>query len=100
MEAKKTEGAIAGVFIILEEKWWTPEMWKVAKQAGKFKHPHSATQYPRLQHWHIKQNDDKLNDDEAMWAGFPILPELSHPLSGKELAIKQPLFWHRSEDEN
>ena len=99
MEAKKTEGAIAGVFIILEEKWWTPEMWKVARQAGKFKHPQSATEYPRLQHWHIGQNDLKLKK-ATMWAGFPILPELSHPLSGKELAIKQPLFWHRSEDEN
>ena len=99
MEAKKTEGAIAGVFITLEKEHRTRDMDKVAKQAGKFKHPHSATQYPRLQHWHIKQNDDKLND-EAMWAGFPILPELSHPLSGEELAIKQPLFWHRTEDEN
>ena len=59
-----------------------------------------SDQYPRLQRWHIKQKDDKLNDDEAMWAGFPILPELPHPLSGKELAINQPLFWHRSEDEN
>ena len=46
MEAKKTEGAIAGVFIILEEKWWTPEMWKVARQAGKFEHPQSATNIP------------------------------------------------------
>ena len=100
MKAKKTEGAIAGVFITLEEKWWTPEMRKVARQAGKFKHHQSATQYPRLQHSHIKQNDDKLQDGDAMWAGFLVLPELSHPLSGKELAIKQPLFWHRSEDEN
>ena len=92
---QRTKGAIAGVFITLEEDHWTRDMDKVAKQAGKFKHPQSATKYPRLQHWHIKQNDDKLNDDEAMWAGFPILPELSHPLSGKELTIKQPLFWHR-----
>lgn len=103
MEAKRTEGAIADVFINLRRKVvdaGDAEGCEAGRQAGKFKHPQSATQYPRLQHWHIKQNDDKLNDDEGMWAGFPILPELSHPLSRKELTIKQPLFWPRSEDEN
>lgn len=54
MKAKKTEGAIAGVFITLEKEHRTRDMDKVAKQAGKFKHPQSATQYRRLQHWHIK----------------------------------------------
>lgn len=93
MKAKKTEGAIAGVFITLEEKWWTLEMRKVVRQAGKFKHHQSATQYPRLQHWYIKQNDDKLQDSDAMWEGFPIFPELSHPLSGKEPAIKSNLYF-------
>lgn len=100
MKAKKTEGAIAGVFVTLEEDHRTRDMDKVAKQADKFKHPQSATQYPRLQHWHIKQNNDKLQDGDAMWADFPVLPESSHPLSGKELTIKQSLFSHRSEDEN
>ena len=90
-----TKGAVAGVSITLEKSWWTEEMRAIAHRQGTFQHPQSATQYPRLQHWHIKQNGDKLNDDEAMWAGFPILPELSNPLSGKELTIKQPTFWKR-----
>ena len=51
----RMRGAIAGVFITLEKEHWTREMRVVANQAGKFKHPHSATKYPRLQHWHIKK---------------------------------------------
>lgn len=31
MKAKKTEGAIAGVFITLEKEHWTRDMDKVAK---------------------------------------------------------------------
>ncbi len=96
MEAKKAEGIVAGMFITLEEKWWTPEMRRIARQAGKFKHPQSVTQYPSLQHWHIKQHDDKLQDGDAMWAGLPILPELANLLSGKERIIEQPTFWHRT----
>ena len=89
-----TEGAIAGVFITLEEYHWKKGMQKIADQLGTFKHERSATEYPRLQHWHIGQNDLKLKKT-TMWKGFPILPELSNPLSGKELIIEQPTFWHR-----
>ena len=70
------------------------EMQKIADRLGTFKQKHSATEYPRLQHWHIKQNDLKLNK-ATMWKGFPFLPELANSLSGKELIIEQPTFWHR-----
>lgn len=48
MKAKKTEGVIAGVFITLDKEHWTPAMKKVARETGKFKHPHSARKFPRL----------------------------------------------------
>ena len=90
----RTSHVIAGVFITLEKERWTPEMKKIADRLGTFKQKHSATEYPRLQHRPIGQNDLKLKK-ATMWAGFPNLPELSNPLSGKELIVEQPTFWHR-----
>ena len=87
---RDAKGAVAGVFITLEKNWWTVEMRAIAHRQGTFKHEHSVNEYPRLQHWHIGQLDY-----ETLHRRLPHLPELANPLSGKELAIKQPTFWKR-----
>lgn len=83
---EKTPGVIAGVFITLEKDDWTPAMRKVAKDAGKFKHPHSARKFPRLQHWYFKRSD---------------LPEIVGT-DEKKVDPRQADFayWKPTEDEN
>lgn len=100
-ETIRSEGAIAGVFITVEKEHWTPAMKKVAKEAGKFKHPHSSTEYPRLQHWHIKRADLRARE-ETMFQGLPDLPEIAHPGTGKPLIPRQSDFdyWKPTKEEN
>ena len=99
-DIEKTEGVICGVFITVEEKHWTKEMKKIAKEMGKFKYPHSASKYPRLQHWHIKRADLRARE-ETMFEGLPNLPELMG-LDKKALIPRQADFgyWKTTEEEN
>lgn len=98
---EKTEGVIAGVFVTVEKEHWSRDMKKVAGEAGKFKHPHSARKFPRLQHWHIKRADFRARE-ETMFQGLPDLPEIAHPGTGKELIPRQADFayWKPTEEEN
>ena len=98
-ETIRSEDAIAGVFITVEKEHWTPAMRKVAREAGKFKHPHSARKFPRLQHWHIKRADLRARE-ETMFQGLPDLPEIAHPGTGKELIPRQSDFdyWKPTEE--
>ncbi len=92
---------ICGVFITVEEKHWGRGMKKIAREMGKFKHPDSAIQYPRLQHWWIKKADLRARE-ETMFQGLPDLPEIAHPGTGKPLIPRQSDFayWKPTEEEN
>ena len=98
-DIEKTEGVIAGVFITVEKEHWKPEMKKIAREMGKFKYPHSATKYPRLQHWWIQKADLRAKE-ETMFEGLPNLPELMG-LDKKALIPKQADFayWKHTEEE-
>lgn len=74
-------------------------MKKVAREAGKFKHPHSARQFLRLQHWHFKRADLRARE-EMLFQGLPNLPALLG-LNKKPLIPKQADFayWKRTEEE-
>ena len=99
-DIEKTEGVIAGVFITVEQKHWTREMKKIAREMGKFKQPGSASKYPRLQHWHIKRADLRARE-ETMFEGLPNLPELLG-LDKKPLRPRQADFdyWKPTAEED
>ena len=97
---EKTEEAICGVFITVEKEHWGSGMKKIAREMGKWKHPDSAVQYPRLQHWWIKKADLRARE-ETMFEGLPDLPDLMG-LDKKALIPKQSDFayWKHTEEEN
>ena len=74
----------AGVFITLHKDSWTPEMQRVADSLGAFQtDPNAAEEFPVLQHWHVGQRYHKK------FNLTPRLPEIAHPLDGKELPVKR-----------
>ncbi len=83
-EIKTRSEVAAGVFITLHQDSWTTEMQKVADSLGVFKtNPNSAEEFPILQHWHVRQRYNKK------FNLTPRLPEIGHPIDGKELPVKR-----------
>ena len=98
-DIERSKTAIAGVFITVEQKHWTAEMKKIAREMGRFEHP-DGRKYPRLQHWYLKRADLRARE-ETMLDGLPNLPALLG-LNKKALIPKQSDFayWkHTEEDE-
>ena len=97
---EKSKTAICGVFITVEEKHWTREMKKIAREMGKFKHPGTGRKYPRLQHWWIQKADLRAKE-ETMFEGLPNLPDLLG-LDKKPLIPRQADFgyWHATQEED
>ena len=98
-DIEKTEGVICGVFITVEEKHWTREMKKIAREMGKWKHPGTGRKYPKLQHWWIQKADLRAKE-ETLFEGLPNLPELMG-LDKKALIPRQADFnyWHPTQEE-
>ena len=83
-EVRTRPEVAAGVFITLHKDSWTPEMQRVADSLGVFKtDPNAAEEFPVLQHWHVRQRYNKK------FNLTPRLPEIGHPLDGKELPVKR-----------
>ena len=83
-EIKTRSEVAAGVFITPHKDSWTAEMQKVADLLGTFKtDPNSAEEFPLLQHWHAGQRYHKKYNIT------PRLPEIGHPMDGKELSVKR-----------
>ena len=83
-EVRTRSEVAAGVFITLHKNSWSPEMQRVADSLGAFKtDPNAAEEFPVLQHWHAGQRYHKK------YNLTPRLPEIGHPLDGKELPIKR-----------
>ena len=97
---EKTEEAICGVFITVEEKHWGNGMKKIAREMGKFEHPGTGRKYPKLQNWYLKKADLRARE-ETMFEGLPNLPDLLG-LDKKPLIPKQADFsyWKPTEGEN
>ena len=97
---EKTEEAVCGVFITVEEKHWGNGMKKIAREMGKFEHPGTGRKYPKLQNWYLKKADLRARE-ETMFEGLPNLPDLLG-LDKKPLIPKQADFsyWKPTEDEN
>ena len=98
---KPKSKAVAGVFVTLEKEHWTPEMKKIARQAGQFKEAGSARKFPRLQHWHCSQANLR-NREETLFEGLPKLPDLAHrdgkALRKVEISVEQSDFWKGREE--
>lgn len=83
-EVKTRSEVAAGVFITLHKDSWTADMQRVADSLGVFKtDPNAAEEFPLLQHWHVGQRYHKK------YNLTPRLPEIGHPLDGKELPVKR-----------
>ena len=83
-EVRTRPEVAAGVFITLHKDSWTGKMQRVADSLGVFKtNPNAAEEFPVLQHWHVRQRYNKK------FNLTPRLPEIGHPLDGKELPVKR-----------
>ena len=82
-ETIQRKQAAAGVFITLDENGWTKGMDEICHNQGTFKtNADAATEFPIMQHWHVKKLENKHDT-------LPNLPELANPLNGKQLITKQ-----------
>ena len=92
---QNTERAIAGVFITVEQKHWTAEMKKIAREMKRFDHP-DGRKYPRLQHWYLKRADLRARE-ETMFEGLPNLPDRDgKALREVKVTVEQLDFWRAS----